>query len=146
MRTHLFTYGTLQLASIFQRVTGRLFPVQNAVLDGYMCCCVRGEVYPGIKPFYGAQTTGKLYLNVTLPALKCLDFFEGDFYERIQTCVRLTNGTKVSAHVYCIRKKYRPVLSSKPWHIFDFTEQKQTHFLTAYPFMPAHHSKGLPNV
>ncbi|MGA1197191.1 MAG: gamma-glutamylcyclotransferase family protein [Candidatus Latescibacterota bacterium] len=146
MRTHLFTYGTLQISSIFQRVAGHLFTAQNAVLDGYMCCCVRGEVYPGIKPFYGAQTSGKLYLHVTLPALKRLDFFEGDFYKRIQTRVRLTNGTMVNAHVYCIQKKYRPVLSTQPWHIADFTNQKQTHFLTAYPFMPVHHTKGLPNV
>ena len=146
MHTHLFTYGTLQIEGIFQRVAGRLFSSQRAALDGYFCCCVRGEVYPGIRPFYGAQTTGTLYHNVDLPTLKRLDFFEGDFYERIQTRVRLTNGTMVSAHVYCICKKYRPVLSTRPWHLSDFTAQKQTHFLTAYPFMPAHHSKGLPNV
>ena len=121
MHTHLFTYGTLQIEGIFQRVAGCLFSAQGAVLDGYFCCCVRGEVYPGIKQFYGAQTTGKLYHNVDLPTLKRLDFFEGDIYERIPVPVRLTNGTRVSAQVYCIRKKYRPVLSTQPWHLSDFT-------------------------
>jgi len=136
MNPHLFTYGTLQIPRIFQRVTGRLFHTTQATLEGHACCCVRGELYPGIKPFYGAKTLGTLYHNVDLQTLKCLDSFEGEYYKRVPVKVRHPNGTQGFAHVYIIQPAYYPILSSHPWRLVDFTQQRQDQFLGAYPFMP----------
>lgn len=136
MKTHLFTYGTLQVPRIFHHVTGQTFPAQRAVLEGYFCTGVRGQVYPGIRPFFGAITTGKLYHHVDYAILQCLDAFEGEYYIRKPVQVRLSNGCLTKAQVYVIRKKYEPILSSLPWHLADFTAQKQELFLNAYPYMP----------
>lgn len=136
MGHHLFTYGTLQVPQIFYHVTGRHFQTDQAVLENYACFWVRGEVYPGIRPFFAARTPGKLYFNVDLPTLKRLDDFEGDYYKRTAVRVRLHNGLSVTSHVYLIRPTYYPILSSRPWYLRDFTAQKQKHFLNAYPYMP----------
>ena len=136
MATHLFTYGTLQVAHIFQRVTGKMYPVVQAVLEDYACFQVRGEVYPGIIASAHASTPGTLYLHVDPETLMCLDAFEGATYERIPVRVRLSNGHGADAHAYGICAKHTGILSSHTWSLTDFDEEKQRQFLNAYPFFP----------
>ena len=45
---HLFTYGSLMFAEVWQRVVGRSFATVPATLKGYDIFRVRGANFPGV--------------------------------------------------------------------------------------------------
>lgn len=124
----VFSYGSLLFADVMQAVTGKLFPSQSATLREYARYCVRGASYPGIVPTPGASVEGQLYQDVDPAAVKHLDFFEGDLYERVPVGVDTDAGI-VRAQTYIIPPDKAHHLSRATWDPDAFRARDYDTFL-----------------
>jgi catechol 2,3-dioxygenase-like lactoylglutathione lyase family enzyme/gamma-glutamylcyclotransferase (GGCT)/AIG2-like uncharacterized protein YtfP len=97
-----------------QRITGRCFPSEPALLEGFARSLLRGADDPGIAPRAGAQTSGTLYRDVDPASLAALDRFEGDLYDRREVVVRTPSGER-SAYAWVLRPEERHRLGGEPW-------------------------------
>jgi len=113
-RLRVFVYGTLELPELVLRVTGRRFPSEAAVLEGFARSILRGATYPGIAPAAGARTPGTLYSEVDPESLAALDRFEGALYQRCAVTVATAAGEH-SAFAWVVRAEHRFVLTGEPW-------------------------------
>ncbi|MDH4320134.1 MAG: gamma-glutamylcyclotransferase [Desulfobulbaceae bacterium] len=111
----LFAYGTLMLPEVMTLVTGREFRAQEAVLVGFRRYRLRGEVYPGIWPEGGAETTGLLYQGLDRQALDRLDAFEGEQYRRQTVTVKASDGREWRAETYLLDQRWLAALSKEEW-------------------------------
>jgi gamma-glutamylcyclotransferase (GGCT)/AIG2-like uncharacterized protein YtfP len=125
----LFCYGTLQFADIMQRVSGCRLVGVPAMLEHYACLTVQGEVFPGIVPVQGAQTTGVIYTGLGDAAFCRLDDFESDCYVRERVSVRDTTGRPLQAWAYVVRPDARALLSDQPWDRDGFERKHLAGFL-----------------
>jgi len=126
---HVFTYGTLQFPEVMHAVTGRYFPSEPAVLDGYERLRVRGHPYPGIIVAPGRQAAGQLYGDVDTRAVVLMDRFEGALYEREQVMVTTAHGVPVNADVYVVPPSRRDALSTEPWDRDGFVAEHLAEFI-----------------
>ena len=127
MGARLFAYGTLQLPDIMEAVTGKQFPSEEAVLEGYESFLVRGQSYPALVRSPGVRTPGRLYTNVDRDSLVLLDRFE-HLYERQTTELTVENGETIEAQVYVLPEKRRRYLSSQPWNKDRFLKEHFAEF------------------
>ena len=111
----LFAYGTLGIPEIAQALTGRFWPAERAVLEGFARYRVRGESFPGIVSAPGARTAGVLYAGVDARSLVLLDRFEGKLYERREVWVCAGEGTRIAALTYVVGPRCRRRLGREPW-------------------------------
>jgi len=132
MSRFLFAYGTLQFPAVFRVVAGRTLPGDPAVLDGYARFLVRGQRFPGIVPYAGANTEGVLYRGVTDEDLARLDRFEGPLYERAALTVRSAGGAR-RAWCYVVAPRQRQRLSELAWDPADFEANYLAGFLRRSP-------------
>lgn len=88
---NIFVYGTLLFDEITTKLTGKSFKSSSAVLYGYKKYSVKGGDYPAIFPDNGAETNGKILLDIEDSDLHILSFFEGDEYKKEKVIV-LING------------------------------------------------------
>lgn len=95
----LFTYGTLQLPEIQQRVFGRVVSLTPDILDGYFKTDITMEdgTFFIIVERAGSQIEGQV-IEVTPEELVLIDRYETDAYRRVQ--VTLQSGD--TAWVYCL--------------------------------------------
>jgi len=117
----VFAYGTLEIPALVEAVTGRTFPSEPAVLEGFARSMVRGTVHPGIAPARGARTSGTLYSEVDADSLAALDRFEGDLYERCEVAVTAASGP-LAAYAWVLRADQRHRLTAEPWDRERFEE------------------------
>ena len=129
---HIFSYGSLMVASVMEAVTGSRFASQNAVLHGYARFRLEGATYPGLIPQEGATTDGVLYLDVDPSSLARLDAFEGTFYDRVRVETETVEGERLEAEVYVVTPHHRHRLSAKAWHLDDFRRDHLEAFLASY--------------
>lgn len=110
---HVFTYGSLMFAPVWERVVRGSYRSARARLDAYARFAVRGQSYPGIVPMSASHVDGLLYFDVAANDLDALDRFEGAEYARTALTVRLEDGVlcEAAAYVYLIREN----LASAPW-------------------------------
>ena len=127
----VFTYGTLEIPSVMEAVTGRRFAHASAHLRGYARYLVRGRPYPGIVADPDASTPGALYLAVDAESLARLDRFEGDLYERRAVHVRRVGAPHVSAFAYVVPRARADRLSSAPWDRAGFVARHLERYLEA---------------
>ena len=99
-RINLFTYGSLMLPSIFERVTGSCPQSLETVLEQWKRVRVHQESYPAAYPAHGEQILGVLWLGLSATELSRIDAFEGDNYTRVKVQVRDPAGQIYPAHVY----------------------------------------------
>lgn len=113
---HVFTYGTLLFPEVMAAVAGRVYVAEPATLHGFARVCVRDAVYPGAVEEAGAEIRGVLYRDVDEAALRRLDRFEGETYER-RRVVATCDGdlTETSAYVYVVAREHRGCLDRRPW-------------------------------
>ena len=112
----VFTYGTLLVAEVMEAVAGERFASVPASLDGWERVCVRDAVYPGARAADGASIDGLLWLDVHDDALRRLDRFEGDMYERRVLRVATADGPR-DAQVYVIPRANEHLLEPVPWDL-----------------------------
>ena len=127
----LFVYGTLMVPRIMRAVCGYTGSGEVAVLHGYRCRLVQGEVYPGIYPCQDEAVDGLLYRGIGVAQSRRLDRFEDDMYERLQVTVSLAN-TDCVAHTYVVRRSMRHLLSDSPRDIESFMRDGLQKFVGAY--------------
>lgn len=118
MPVHVFTYGSLMFAPVWQRVVRGRYRSTPAHLDGHMRFAIRDETYPGMVASAGGRVDGVLYLDVAPADLIALDAFEGDAYRRDTVRVTLAGGEEFVAdtYIYLFPQK----LSDLPWIAEEF--------------------------
>ena len=125
----LFCYGTLQSPLVMKAVTGRAFSGQEATLNNWARYRVRHSEYPGIVPQIDSMVHGKVYWGLDEDAMKKLDAFEGDKYERVIVQVTLADGTVEEAFTYAICSDCRDMLSTDPWDFDRFLQNGLEKFI-----------------
>lgn len=100
MPQHVFTYGSLMFAPVWQRVVRSAYRSSAATLAGFRRFALVDETYPGMIEADGASVTGVLYFDVDAADLQALDDFEGTEYERRTVQVTTPAGAVVTAQTY----------------------------------------------
>ena len=128
MIDRLFTYGTLEIPSVFHRVLGRHLAAEPAVLYGYARFLVRGECHPGIVERAGASVSGTLYRGVDAAMFSRLDRYEGEEYQKRVVEVITGTGVRQRAYTYtCLAG----MLSEAPWDRDVFIRDHLQEFLAS---------------
>ena len=122
-------YGTLEIPSVMEAVTGRRFGPTRATVSGFARVLVRGEPYPGLVTDPAASTSGVLYGSIDARSLELLDRFEGDLYERRLLHVRRAEGGHLSAYAYVVPAHHRHALGSEPWDRARFVSEHLAGYL-----------------
>jgi gamma-glutamylcyclotransferase (GGCT)/AIG2-like uncharacterized protein YtfP len=118
---HVFTYGTLMFPEIWQAVAGRPSAAMRGKLDGFAIYRVRGQLFPGILAASPADVVpGVVYLDVGPEALRRLDQFEDDFYERQAVTVHCDDGQRREAQSYVVPHGRSNVLTTEGWSADEF--------------------------
>ena len=127
MACHVFTYGSLMFAPVWQRVVRGNYRFEPARVDGFARFAIVGETYPGMVAQDGASVAGMLYFDADDSDIAALDAFEGDDYRREPVRVVLDAGGTVDAHTYIYLLPQK--LSSLPWQPEAF---RMAHFIGTY--------------
>jgi gamma-glutamylcyclotransferase (GGCT)/AIG2-like uncharacterized protein YtfP len=114
-RINIFTYGSLMLSFIFQRVAGRCPPSVEATLEDWRRVRVDNETFPAAVPADGDQVRGILWLGLSAHEIARLDHFEGEHYQRVSVRVRDPSGKVHAAEVY--QWSRADGLINEPWDI-----------------------------
>lgn len=130
--SHVFTYGSLMCADIMSAVSGVNTVPESALLGNYRRYAVLSEDYPALIAEAGAQTPGLLYRNISDEALRRLDVFEGDYYQRCERVVALLDGRQVRAQTYVFRTDYRHLVADWSWSFEHFLNVGKAKFESAY--------------
>ncbi|HET9234962.1 MAG TPA: gamma-glutamylcyclotransferase family protein [Candidatus Eisenbacteria bacterium] len=126
MIDRLFTYGTLELPEVFEKVAGGSRRSAPAVLHGYERFLVRGECFPGIAERHGESTRGTLYFDVDPAMLARIDRFEGPQFTRQSVGVVTQDGERLAAFVYTVAPED---LGDESWDVRVFMERHLQEFL-----------------
>lgn len=116
---NVFTYGTLQLPSVMQSVTGCNLKSVAATLAGYQRFKFKDKTYPGIIENKACFVEGMLYQDLDEQTLSLLDHFESVLYERCLLEVQLGNQIE-KVFVYVVKDEYRSLLSEEEWDLGEF--------------------------
>lgn len=127
MDIHVFTYGSLMFAEVWQRVVRGQYASHAATLDGYRRFAVRDETYPGIVTRAGGSVAGLVYADIDAADLARLDAFEGELYRRIDAVVTGANGHTMQVQTYLFLQPAG--LTDQPWLPESFALQQ---FLATY--------------
>ena len=118
---HVFTYGSLMFAEIWQVVVGREFETVEGFITGYSVYQVRRGAYPGMIATAAEEVVrGLVYLNIDAAAITRLDRFEGQFYERLSLAVDCNDGRRRTADAFVVPERNRRGLTAKPWTPGEF--------------------------
>jgi len=133
MKAHVFTYGSLMYAPVWNMVASGFYQKSPATLKNFVRRAVINQEYPVVLPHkdsVGVQ--GVVYFDVNGPDIRRLDEFEGIYYIRKREPVILENLKTIHAEVYILNDTYRSIASDKEWDQSHFEAFGITHFLTNY--------------
>lgn len=129
---HLFTYGSLMCGDIMEKVAGCRLSCTEAVLRDFFRSGILGEEYPGIVPRSGAAVSGVLYLDLPETAVRRLDLFEGEMYERRTIEISSEEHGTCTAMAYVIKDSYRHRLTNEEWSYAGFLATGKARFENMY--------------
>ena len=116
MKHSLFVYGTLEVTEVISSLIGRRISFSTAFALDHYRCLLQDRIYPGLIPYKGRVTSGRLYVDLTDQEIFTLDAFEGATYNREHLNIyRLGIGVSV-AFSYILDKAYHQLMSSTPWN------------------------------
>lgn len=118
MSAHVFTYGSLMFAQVWQRVVRGAYRSCPAMAHGFARHAIAGETYPGMIRRDGANVPGMLYFDVGPDDIAALDTFEGAEYRRETVLATLAFGEQVTAETYLYLLPQK--LSESPWRPEEF--------------------------
>jgi gamma-glutamylcyclotransferase (GGCT)/AIG2-like uncharacterized protein YtfP len=130
MADHLFTYGSLMFAPVWQRIVRVAHARAPAHVDGLARFAVANEAYPGCVFAEQARTDGVVYFDLAPHELAALDQFEGEHYARAKVLATDERGRSFSAwtYIYLLPQK----LLSTPWSPDEFEANGMARFITQY--------------
>ncbi|MGB3211458.1 MAG: gamma-glutamylcyclotransferase family protein [Desulforhopalus sp.] len=129
---NLFTYGSLMCNDIMSTVAACQNSTCQATLNDFFRSKIREEEYPGIVPQPGSVVDGVLYLDLCDDAIKRLDVFEGELYQRQEVTVITEEGSTVAAMTYVIKPRYRELLTDQQWSFTEFLAVGKKRFEKSY--------------
>jgi len=124
-RYTFFVYGTLMEPQVLSLVSGEhfnSFRLRPAVLHGYRRVRVADATYPGIYPAEGSEVQGFLARGLSEEAVRRIDAFENDGYDRQNLQVISKQGTPVQAAAYVASSRMK--LTDEEW---DFEVWRANH-------------------
>ncbi len=124
---NLFVYGTLLSSEITEKLTGKIFETLPAILGGYKMYCVKGCDYPAIVSEKGAETSGKLLMNVKVSDLQILSEYEGDEYKKKKVKVLCNNKYENALTFVWIHGKNN--LINRDWDFVEFQKERLKFYL-----------------
>ena len=128
--THVFTYGSLMFAPVWERVCRRSYSNQLARLAGHSRFALMGESYPAVVKAEHGTVSGRLYFNVDAQDVVRLDAFEGKEYQRVSNTVVLADGSTCLADHYLYQG---PIpLADKDWDPAWFEREGIVKFMQTY--------------
>jgi gamma-glutamylcyclotransferase (GGCT)/AIG2-like uncharacterized protein YtfP len=127
MDCHVFTYGSLMFAPVWEKVVRGNYRSATATARDYARFDISGETYPGMVARAGARVDGVIYFDVSADDIAALDGFEGSEYRRETISVVLGDGEKVAAASYVFIASGR--LAATVWQPERFQLQR---FLRTY--------------
>jgi gamma-glutamylcyclotransferase (GGCT)/AIG2-like uncharacterized protein YtfP len=129
---HIFTYGSLMFAPVWESIVAGTYLQYKARLSGFVRRCIDNEDYPAIVPGrISAVVKGILYLDISAEDMARLDQFEGSIYLRQHVQVSTENNI-FAADAYVLRHEYRHLLSRKTWCPEEFEKTGLAKFLDSY--------------
>ena len=131
---NLFAYGTLMFPEVWERVVGRSFRTEAAVLADYAAWQVRGGLFPVLVAAAGDVTHGLVYFNLDPTAFIRLDDHESDFYERRPVEVALASGELVACQAYILPSRNSALASTARWDAETFRRESLAQYLRTTDF------------
>jgi gamma-glutamylcyclotransferase (GGCT)/AIG2-like uncharacterized protein YtfP len=128
--THVFTYGSLMFAPVWERVVRGRYKNSLAQLDGHSRHALVGETYPGVRIHAASQVRGRIYFDVDAADVARLDDFEGDNYDRLIAPVTLESGESVNAGFYLYKGPL--AFTSQDWDPQWFEREGMAVFLATF--------------
>lgn len=120
VRVDVFTYGTLQVEAIWNRVAQQRCETVPGVARGYRSRRVRRADYPAMIERADDSVAGLVYQGVTEAALGRLDAFEGPQYLRRAIAVACDDGQTRRCQAYLLAPSRHDELSDEPWTLAGF--------------------------
>ena len=111
----IFTYGTLMFPEVLSALCGQEYPHQIMTLHGCARYRVVGQIYPGMIRERGALTVGQVYCGLSADALRVIDQYEGEFYERRRFFLKVSAHLLLPAYAYIIPEHFAHRLTDKSW-------------------------------
>jgi gamma-glutamylcyclotransferase (GGCT)/AIG2-like uncharacterized protein YtfP len=87
--TALFVYGTLCFPEIVEKLTGKSFQMEPAVLSGFQRKMIKNADYPAIIVNSNSVVEGIVLHDVDELSMKILSFYEGENYRCVELPVKL---------------------------------------------------------
>ncbi len=118
--TSLFVYGTLCFPEIVEKLTGKSFLSEQAILKKFQRKKVKDEDYPAIIKNRNSEVEGILLHNVDDRSMQIIAFYEGNQYR----CEDLEVGLKeksISAKVF-VWNSGDCDLENYDWNLNEFVE------------------------
>lgn len=131
---HVFTYGSLMFADVFERVVRQRYKREHAQVKHFKRRAMRSETYPAVLPGYHHKPLeGVTYLDVSACDLRRLDIFEGHYYQRQRVLVHLSDSQEdVRAYLYVLKPRYRHLVSKYDWSADHFERVHLQRFVQTY--------------
>jgi len=131
--THVFTYGSLMYASVWNTVAAGVYQKSTATLKNFVRRAVINQEYPVVLPQEGSVgVQGIVYFDVSRSDILRLDEFEGMYYIRKKETIILANQRTIFAEVYILNDVYGAIASDKEWDQSHFEKKGINIFLTKY--------------
>ncbi len=116
----LFVYGTLCFPVIVEKLTGKSFFSEQAVLKGYQRKKVKNADYPAIIKDGDSEVKGLLLHNVDGDSMRIISFYEGNEY-RCETLSVRVKKKKIEAKVF-VWNSVVETLENIDWDQDEFAE------------------------
>jgi gamma-glutamylcyclotransferase (GGCT)/AIG2-like uncharacterized protein YtfP len=117
----LFVYGTLMWQEVLRTVIGRTCPMEEALLDRYKRCRIKGAFYHGLRQVGNSTVKGRVIRGLSKRDLAMIDRVEGDAYKRIRVRVRTPVHGDEEVFTYIIKEAYLEILVDQEWHETDLS-------------------------
>ncbi len=133
MSVNIFTYGSLMFSPVWDRIVTGNYLASSAVLHGYARRAVVDQDYPVA---YAAEPEdcihGIVYYEVEPDDVRRLDWFEGDYYQRISVKLELPQLRATIADVYIVKQRHQGIISDRHWDPENFRINALSEFMAGY--------------
>ena len=109
---NLFAYGTLQFPEVVSAITHQAFEWEEAVLSGFKCRTLQGQLFPAIIRDPKSTAQGRVLFDLPDEVIKEIDVFEEDFYQREEVTVITSNRGELNAHAFVLRPEFLDLFST----------------------------------